>query len=145
MSDEIKRILKEIEFFDENYVLDTKDSKLLLNYITNLQQQLHQASLDIQELTERDIECPSWCDKLTNLQQENKRLRQQNFNLIECRDSLIDENREQREDLFDYKSKVEKAVEYIKEHSDKLKTIRVPKIDFNYNELLTILQGEKDE
>ena len=47
---------------------------IILDYINNLQYQLYQASLDIQELTERDIECPSWCDKLTNLQEENERL-----------------------------------------------------------------------
>ena len=68
MKDEIKeieRILatsgKYITYTERNYVLD---------YITNLQEQLHQASLDIQELTEKDIGCPSWCDKLTNLQEE---------------------------------------------------------------------------
>lgn len=41
------------------------------------------------------------------------------------------------------KYKNSKAIEYIKEHSDKLKTTRVPKIDFNYNEVLEIL-GDKE-
>ena len=79
MNDEIKLILKKLKIVSEEqeegmYLCDKEHSKLLLDYITNLQQQLHQASLDIQELTERDIECPSWCDKLTNLQQENQEL-----------------------------------------------------------------------
>lgn len=38
---------------------------------------------------------------------------------------------------------IDKAKEYIKEHTDKLKTIRVPKIDFDYKELLEIL-GDKE-
>ena len=41
------------------------------------------------------------------------------------------------------KKEKEKAIEYIKGHTDKLKTIRVPKIDFDYSELLEIL-GEKE-
>ena len=38
-----------------------------------------------------------------------------------------------------------KAREYIKEHTDKLKTIRVPKIDFDYKELLEILGDKENE
>lgn len=83
MKDEIKEILirvkeqQAIDVFKEfietkgnlvtDYSLETY-MQVILDYITNLQEQLHQASLDIQELTERDIWCPSNCDKLTNLQ-----------------------------------------------------------------------------
>ena len=70
MSNDIKEILDKCTPF-----LFGDEVDKLLDYITNLQEQLHQASLDIQELTERDIECPSWCDKLTNLQEENERLK----------------------------------------------------------------------
>ena len=38
-----------------------------------------------------------------------------------------------------YENMRKEALEYIEEHSDKLKTIRVPKIDFNYEYLLNIL------
>ena len=76
MTDEIREILDILknckDYDDEVFLIKQHSATLLLDYITNLQQQLHQASLDIQELTERDIECPSWCDKLTNLQQEIK-------------------------------------------------------------------------
>ena len=73
MKDEIKEILEYAK--SKGYIdLDYDESKILLDYITNLQEQLHQASLDIQELTEKDIGCPSWCDKLTNLQEERKTL-----------------------------------------------------------------------
>ena len=82
MSNDIKEILAYFEEYikitdmhDSEPMLNWKDLKIVLDYITNLQEQLHQASLDIQELTERDIECPSWCDKLTNLQEENERLK----------------------------------------------------------------------
>ena len=40
-----------------------------------LKQQLHNASIKIQELIEKDIWCPSNCEKLEKLQQENKKLK----------------------------------------------------------------------
>lgn len=45
--------------------------------------------------------------------------------------------------LIDYEilqSKIDKAIEYIEEHTDKLGKIKIPKIDFNYNELSDILR-----
>lgn len=38
-----------------------------------LKKQLHDASIQIQELIEKDIWCPSNCEKLEKLQQENKK------------------------------------------------------------------------
>jgi len=43
------------------------------------------------------------------------------------------------------KARIDKASEYIKQHTDKLTKIRVPKLDFNYENLLNILQGENNE
>ena len=40
-----------------------------------LKKQLHDASIQIQELIEQDIECPSNCEKLEKLQQENEKLK----------------------------------------------------------------------
>ena len=40
-----------------------------------LKEQLHDASIQIQELIEKDIWCPSNCEKLEKLQQENKQLK----------------------------------------------------------------------
>ena len=40
-----------------------------------LKKQLHDASIQIQELIEKDIWCPSNCEKLEKLQQENKKLK----------------------------------------------------------------------
>lgn len=40
-----------------------------------LKEQLHDASIQIQELIEKDIWCPSNCEKLEKLEQENKQLK----------------------------------------------------------------------
>lgn len=42
-----------------------------------LKRQLHDASIQIQELIEKDIWCPSNCEKLEQLQQENQSLKKQ--------------------------------------------------------------------
>lgn len=71
---------KEEDIYSINRYLSLKD----FNYISNkyqelqkenkeLKQQLHDASIQIQELIEKDIWCPSNCEKLEKLQQENKK------------------------------------------------------------------------
>ena len=71
---------KEEDIYSTNRYLSLKD----FNYISNkyqelqkeneeLKEQLHDASIQIQELIERDIWCPSNCEKLEKLQQENKK------------------------------------------------------------------------
>lgn len=42
-----------------------------------LKEQLHDASIQIQELIEKDIWCPSNCEKLEKLQRENEKLKEQ--------------------------------------------------------------------
>lgn len=42
-----------------------------------LKKQLHDASIQIQELIEKDIWCPSNCEKLEKLEQENKKIKKQ--------------------------------------------------------------------
>ena len=143
MNDEIKEILDYLTKFinDKEEItkygceISVKKAKVLLDYITNLQEQLHQASLDIQELTERDIECPSWCDKLTNLQQENQELNDSitwwtnRFNAVQ-------------RDYEDYKSRIEKAVEILKDTNvDMPSTLLIETIDNGIN----ILNGRSDE
>ena len=116
MKDEIKEILDEMyhiictysddfDYFEENKInfeLSYKNMEKLYDYITNLQEQLHQASLDIQELTEKDIGCPSWCDKLINLQEENGRLKDKLYGKNEYI-KILEKSRE------NYKSRCEKA------------------------------------
>lgn len=73
---------KEEDVYSINRYLSLKD----FNYISNkyqelqkenqeLKKQLHDASIQIQELIEKDIWCPSNCEKLEKLQQENKQLK----------------------------------------------------------------------
>lgn len=38
-----------------------------------------------------------------------------------------------------------RAIEYIEKHTDKIKKIVIPKIDFNYKKILNILKGDSDE
>lgn len=111
MNDEIKEILKDLEYasgvFD--YTITPDKCTLLLDYITNLQEQLHQASLDIQELTERDLYCPTNCDKLTNLQKENQNLKR----MCELYGEYL-----YNADLKKYKSIIDKTIEYISDNTD---------------------------
>lgn len=57
--------------------VDAKD--VIIAYLTKqvqeLERQLLDASIQIQELTEQDIWCPSNCEKLEKLQQENQELK----------------------------------------------------------------------
>ena len=59
---------------------------------------------------------------------------------IDAQDKIINT---QALEIAKLKEEKTKAIEYIKSHTDKLKTIRVPKIDFDYSELLEIL-GDKE-
>ena len=63
-------------------------------------------------------------------------LLEENKQLKEKIDILLEDNNQLEEIRI-------KTIEYIKGHTDKLKTIRVPKIDFDYSELLEIL-GDKE-
>lgn len=59
-----KGIEKHCEYLESK--IRKKQSKIdeLRQENQRIKEQLHQCSLDIQELTERDIECPSYCDNL---------------------------------------------------------------------------------
>lgn len=114
---------KEEDIYSINRYLSLKD----FNYISNkyqelqkeneeLKEQLHEASLTIQELIEKDIWCPSNCEKLEKLQQENKR----------------------------QKEVINKAIEYIRNHQLVFRDHTTEEIDkwFNqfYIDLLDILK-----
>lgn len=53
------------------------ESVEILKENKELKKQLHDASIQIQELIERDIWCPSNCEKLEKLQRENKKNKEQ--------------------------------------------------------------------
>ena len=156
MNNEIKEML-ELHIKNEIDLLP-KNQKTVLDYITNLQEQLHQASLDIQELIERDIECPSWCDKLTKLQQENERLEKHKeyyknetkrlgklFYITKEENIKLEEAQKNFEKQFikemDYKSRIEKAVEYIEKHSNSFSVLDT----ISNGTLLDILNGRSNE
>lgn len=88
---------KEEDVYSINRYLSLKD----FNYISNkyqglqkenqeLKRQLHDASIQIQELIEKDIWCPSNCEKLEKLQQENKHLDKVNCKLRKTNEQLKD-------------------------------------------------------
>lgn len=88
---------KEEDVYSINRYLSLKD----FNYISNkyqelqkenkeLKEQLHDASIQIQELTEQDMWCPSNCEKLEKLQQENKHLDKVNCKLRKANEQLKD-------------------------------------------------------
>ena len=56
-----------IEVFEDlyNQIIISKEEN------ESLKKQLHEASLNMQEMTERDIECPSNCEKLRKLTKQN--------------------------------------------------------------------------
>ena len=101
MNKEIKEILDKFK----DYNLTTRESKLLLDYITNLQQ-------------------------------ENERLKEENNNkAMNDYAHAIDESW-YRELYDDYKSRCEKAIEYIKEHI---------RIDDEYPDYMEMLIEERDD
>ena len=57
--------------------VDAKDVIIayLEKKVQELESQLYEASIQIQELTEQDMWCPSNCEKLEKLQQENEKLK----------------------------------------------------------------------
>ena len=107
---------KEEDIYSINRYLSLKD----FNYISNkyqelqkeneeLKEQLHDASIQIQELIEKDIWCPSNCEKLEKLQQENKRLYNLNNTIFR---ELLDkkyENKKQKEVINNFLDIVDKS------------------------------------
>ena len=60
--------------------------EFILNDNEFLEQQLHDDSIQIQELIEKDIWCPSNCEKLEKLQQENKKQKEVINNFLDIVD-----------------------------------------------------------
>lgn len=141
MNDEIKEILEEID----NKIIPNERWNKIKDYITNLQNQLNQASLDIQELTEKDLWCPTNCDKLIKLQKENERLKKEKKKLSNDLAEAILFNQKRCEQNKELKQRIDKAIEYIDdkvlsngEVIDQLRIIEVEK-------LLNILNGGDEE
>jgi cytolysin (calcineurin-like family phosphatase) len=71
-----------------------------------LKKQLHDASIQIQELIEKDIWCPSNCEKLEKLEQENKQLHEE----LEWAIGIVEHNRiigEKNKEIHQLKEKLD--------------------------------------
>lgn len=168
MNDEIKEILDNFEKYEARYklhnetqfIITYREIQILLDYITNLQQR----SVDIGEYN-------TLVNEYNEIFKENKNLKSQLKGTTHCYDeeeykNLQQENERLKEDLKgqekltlsyckseqDYKSRCEKAVEYINEnkHLSMFADCREPEEDWNYdlecsaNDLLNILQNGSD-
>lgn len=81
-----------------------------------LKQQLHEASLTIQEMTERDIECPSNCEKLRQLKKQLED-KEDYINKLQATKDKLDkwdyENTMQQKEFIRYLKEKEKQFDMI--------------------------------
>lgn len=124
MTEEIKEIL---DYIDDRIIPNEKWDKIK-DYITNLQQ-LYENGLKI-NLNENKYRTELE-DKYVVLQQENEKLKEELKNR-----PIVDFTFDVYKELEDYKSRCEKAVEYIKEHI---------RIDDEYPSYMEMLVEEKNE
>lgn len=80
-----------------------------------LKEQLHDASIQIQELIEKDIWCPSNCEKLEKLQQENKQLKEVIDKTIEELKKGLNELDTRRREEVCIEQYIEEALNMLKE------------------------------
>ena len=122
MKDEIKEILEYLKCEEEYYdgieevvlssdekVIERDDIELLLDYITNLQTIEREYSAILSENAELE-------NKITNLQEENERLKEENKHIFANvnDDQLLRSNAMNYAELQDYKTRNEKAIEKCK-------------------------------
>ena len=143
MNDEIKEILEDwkigIETGEDKYGIKVdgigynwRELKVLLDYITNLQEENDNLKNIISSVKEDFLNANN---ELTNLQQENERLKEK-INEVVNKQQLIEEK-------FNYKSRIEKAVEYIK--ADYINGLVDGLSWLEVQELVKILNGRSDE
>ena len=115
--------------------LNDKQAKLLLSYIEQLEKrnkELYEGFMATQE------ELTDYATKNEQLEKLCNKYEQEHKTTFEIWKRDI-KKLEQLENNRD------KAFEYIEKHTDKIKKIVIPKIDFNYKKLLDILKGDSDE
>lgn len=158
MKDEIKEILEQLEWYRKigkkdvfypEYVLSNKKAFMLLDYITNLQKTQETLIKNDNEIItnlQEENEYNNYCNeelrkKITNLEYKNERLEEDNKQLKE----LCDKYEEEHSTTFnywkqlikeDYKSRCEKAIEYIKDNLYYC-------VDNDDTNLLNILKGSE--
>ena len=137
MNKEIKEILKQIECYQNDkfclIMLSQKENNALLDYITNLQQ----AIKDTKDTAD---------DMLFELQEENERLKeilkwkQNRESELFTIESVLETNKQLYDERNIYKSRCEKAIEYIKSTDNKPPHYYDMKFD-----LLNILQNGSED
>ncbi len=140
MNDEIKEILDEPKILQLSYgcYISLNDYFKLRDYITNLQQENEGWAMIFDTFSKRPY---------AHKYLEEKRKELGNDKIIGLDSEMI------YKDYYDYKSRIDKAVEYIKEHpTDMWYSVEKPNEDFrevkiikHQEVLLNILQGENDE
>lgn len=87
-----------------------------INENQELKKQLHEASLTIQEMTERDIECPSNCEKLRQLKKQLED-KEDYINKLQATKDKLDkwdyENTMQQKEFIRYLKEKEKQFDMI--------------------------------
>lgn len=145
MNDEIKEILEDLQMFiQEKYlledVLNEKKTKILLDYITNLQYKYENQIHRYMNLK----------DYATNLQKENEELKSKNdileFRMKQNDKMVICERYRILKQRDDYKKRIDNAIEYIKNNQPVFSMWNKKQISkwFDeefYKELLDILNG----
>ncbi len=69
---ELKKQLEKYEDPEDMFLMTIWATEKVKDENKKLKKQLHEASLTIQEMTERDIECPSNCSKLKELKENQQ-------------------------------------------------------------------------
>lgn len=105
----------------------------LLKENQELKKQLHEASLTIQEMTERDIECPSNCEKLRQLKKQLEDKEDYINKLQATKDKL---------DKWDYENTMQQK-EFIKYLEEKLNFYKINTQGYSMNLVEEILQKYK--
>lgn len=105
-----------------------------------LKKQLHDASIQIQELIEKDIWCPSNCEKL-------KELRKQYCERIDCSGRIgnskkVEESQQENKKL---KEVINKAIKYIEKNSKTNPNLSGLLVGEEIDKLLEILKGDSNE
>lgn len=118
MKDEIKRKIK-------GYVYNEDDEKKILDYITNLQEEL-------QYQKEAELE---YNDKHTKLMKVYSNLQEEN---VVLKSQLLQDNKS----YYDMKDRIKKAIEYINTPRELDKSLAYA---VAVDKLLNILQGKSDE
>lgn len=137
MNKEIKEILdswrnkKHILAYTFNYDSAREQNDKLLDYITNLQQE-----------NEDNLKCiKSLKEQLESVINENQRLLKQWFEDNDKTVKLVSEKEYYKQNFNDYKSRCEKAIEYL---DNKLKLLPHYMYEKEMYDLLNILQGSED-